>query len=399
MKKILGLLGISTLMATLAACGDTLPLEQKPASNARLLSLDPKQLGMNFDAGGNHSLARTTSGTLLSWGSDDWGQLGDDDVLTSQPIPVAVNTSEEFYSVSAGSQHSLALKTDGTVLSWGRDFAGQLGNDTDFLDQATPVLVENATEVVAISAGGFHSLALRSDGTVLSWGWDYCGQVTQATPVIVPELYDIVAVSAGGSHSLALNSRGEVFAWGCNDYWQLGNQGSWHQPVPTQTKLKSIVAVSAGGQFSLALRSDGSVLSWGRGDVGQLGNGGQLNYSRRDEAQPVLTDATITTISAGYNHVLALTNQNTILAWGADFWGALGDDSATTIQTAPIPVYKAEKIVAVSAGDGYSMALRANGTLLSWGADHFGQLGNDTNLLSQYTPVSVQLGSLVIPLP
>jgi alpha-tubulin suppressor-like RCC1 family protein len=203
--------------------------------------------------------------------------------------------------ISSGCEYVTALKNDGTVWAWGRNGYGQLGNGStsDCLTPAQTLkgASESATDfltgVTQISAGRGHTLALKSDGTVWAWGDNYYGQLgvnsftNSATPVQVlgvggfDYLRDIIHVSAGHNHSLALKNDGTVWAWGDNYYGQLGNNSTstWTTPVQVwgdggEGYLGSVSKIGAGRDFSLALKSDGTVRAWGYNHYGELGNGG-----------------------------------------------------------------------------------------------------------------------------
>jgi len=204
------------------------------------------------------SLALKRDGTVVSWGCNIEGQT---------TLPPGLNG---VVAIAAGRVHSLALKSDGTVVAWGLNNFGQTS------------VPAGLSDVIAISAGGFQSMALKSDGTVVAWGSTFNGQYWE--PVTVPGgLSDVVAISAGRFHSLALKGDGKVVAWGYNENGQAG--------VPTN--LTGVVAVAAGGFHSLALKSDGSVVSWGLNSIGQ-------------SLIPPAAAAQVKTISAGMLHSLAL---------------------------------------------------------------------------------------------
>ncbi len=386
MQKILFVaLGLS---ASLLSCITTTP--PPPPSTPTVIT--------KISAGAFHSLGLKSDGTVLAWGRDNQGQLGDGFGLDDKPTPVPVSGAIGIIAVAAGGYHSLALKSDGTVLAWGSDARGQLGNNAALDDKPTPVPVLGATNIIAISAGYFHSLALKSDGTMLAWGWSGGGQIGDgsvntaiSTPVPVLGATGIIAISAGGQHSLALKSDNTVLAWGVDSKGQLGDDAALNHkttPVPV-LGLTAITAISAGGDHSLARKSDGTMLAWGSDDYGQLGDDATLVY----KPTPVSISGTtsIAAISAGAEISLALKSDNTVFAWGQDDKGQLGNDVTLANNPIPVSVSSATSISAISAGGYHSLALKSDGKMLAWGYDDVGQLGDDTALINKPMPVSVFL--------
>jgi alpha-tubulin suppressor-like RCC1 family protein len=329
--------------------------------------------------GGFHTLALRSDGQVLGWGDNSSGQLGDGTTM-NQAVPVQVQAKNDIVAVAAGYYHSLALKSDGTVLSWGYPNGG------------IPVVVNGASKTIAISAGSAHSMALQSDGTVLSWGYNFYGQVGDGTtvdqpnPVTVVGAKNIVSIAAGGLHSLALKSDGTVLSWGYNGTGQLGDGTITDQSSPvTVAKTDNVISIAAGTYHNLAIKSDGTLISWGN-NIGLI---------------PVVVGgaSNIVAIAAGYADSFALKSDGTMLSWGDyNAFGQLGNGTQSWIPS-PTPVSGASKIIAISAGSNHSVALSSDGTMLSWGSDSSGQLGNDAVLADQFTPVSVDLGFDTIRLP
>jgi alpha-tubulin suppressor-like RCC1 family protein len=384
-----------------------LAVSKQDPSKKRSIFISINPIKASVAAGYGHSLALKTDGTVLSWGRDGSGQLGDDSSLTSKSTYVSVANASNIVAVAAGGNHSLALKSDGTLLAWGLDNTGQLGDGPVDIGKSTPVAVLNATNVIAIAAGGNHSLALKSDGTVLSWGLDSLGQLgndsaiaNQSVPVLVNGATSIVAIAAGDNQSLALKSDGTILSWGSDTSGELGNDSELiSQSTPVAVSgASNIIAISAGGAYCLALKSDGTMLSWGSDQKGQLGDDAVSAL----KAMPVSVNpeaSNIIAIAAGDSHSLALKSDGSLLSWGWDGSGQLGDDTAPADKFMPVAVSTASNIAAIAAGQRYSLALKSDGTMLSWGQDNDGQLGDDLANTNQFTPVSVLLDSFIIRLP
>ncbi len=186
------------------------------ATTNRDLPVEVKGLSgvIAISAGGDHSLALLSSGVVKAWGDNEFGQLGDG-TTTNRDEPVEVKgLSEVVAAISAGRSHSLALQSNGTVRAWGDNAAGQLGDGTT-TNRAKPVEVKGATGVTEISGGGEHSLGLLSNGTAIAWGEGDAGElgdgaagkgIHSSVPVEVANLDEVTAVSAGGFHDLALGA-------------------------------------------------------------------------------------------------------------------------------------------------------------------------------------------------
>ena len=316
-------------------------------------------------AGGYHSLALTASGNVYDWGNGGYGQLGNG-ARNPATAPVKVKGSggtgvlSNVVAVAGGMYHSLALTTTGHVFAWGYNGNGQLGNGST-TSSTTPVEVKGPggsgvlSNVVAIAAGGFHSVAVTAAGHVYSWGYNGFGQLGNGTttgsttPIEVQgtggtgALSGIVAAAAGGYHSLALTATGNVYAWGNDGNGQLGNgrtNSSSSTPIEVQGTggtgvLSGIVALAGGGYHSLALTASGAVYAWGNDSNGQLGNGTTTNSSRPAAVLGVGGPGPLTgvrTIAAGFSFSLATTNA-TVDGFGQNNDGQLGNGTTTTAST------------------------------------------------------------------
>jgi alpha-tubulin suppressor-like RCC1 family protein len=338
-----------------------------------------------ISAGSNHNLALLSSGAVMAWGDNGSGELGDGTMSGPETCPSGFSTTAcsttpvqtmglgGVRAISAGGGMSLALLSNGTVMAWGSNYAGSLGNGST-ANSDTPVPVSGLRHVQAISANGPHSLALLRNGKVMAWGDNEYGQLGDGThtgpeicpsagfstvpcskvPVPVSGLRNVIAISAGDDHNLALLNDGTVVAWGVNNDGQLGDGSTTDSDVPVAVhKLSGVSAISAGGFHSLALLSDGTVASWGDNGNGQLGNGTLLNGT---EPAPVSGLSEVTTISAGLAHSLAVLVDGTAKAWGWNEEGQLGNGTPKGESTLPTPVVGLSGVSVVSAGGYHSLA-------------------------------------------
>jgi len=222
--------------------------------------------------------------------------------------------------IAARESNSMALKSDGTVVAWEYNYFGQTN------------VPAGLNGVVSIAVGRSHSLALKSDGTVIAWGYNYFGQSNVPTG-----LNGVVSIAAGENHSLALKSDGTVVAWGYNYYGQTN--------VPAG--LTGVVSIAAGGNHSLVLKSDGTVVAWGLNARGETNVPAGLNG--------------VVSITAGDHHSLALKSDGTVVAWG-------GNGTGQTNVPAGL-----NGVVSIDAGGLHSLALKSDGTVVGWGYNGLGQ--------------------------
>jgi len=294
--------------------------------------------------------------------------------------------------LAGGGYHSLLLDPRGEVWAWGANPFGQLGSGAYSAERERFETVPDFSGVNSLAAGYYHSLALKSDGTVWAWGADFLGQLGNGETIHLPgmpplpdfgspepvqtlELSNAVAVAAGGFHSLALQGSGTVWAWGANWYGQLGDGTTNQQDAPIIVSgLSDVRALAGGGYHSLALKNDGTVWAWGRNDFSQLGNDATEQSS---QPVPVHGLSGVAAIAGGLWHSLALKADGTVWGWGRADSDQLGEVTAATLQR-PGPIGGLSNVVALAAGVSHSLALRSDGTVWTWGGNDSGQLGDGT---------------------
>jgi alpha-tubulin suppressor-like RCC1 family protein len=292
--------------------------------------------------------AITGDDKLVSWGDNYAGALGNG-TLTGTLVPSQVVNLTNVVSVDGGIYNAAAVKSDGTVWAWGDNSYGLLGNGTSIGQSLSPVQVPGLSNVIQVSFEGGAALALKSDGTVWTWGSSaFLGDGTTSlslSPVQVPGLSNVIQISEGGFYffgasqtSYVLKSDGTVWAWGDNQYGGLGNGTTNTQLTPTQIPgLSGITKVSAGLQSAVFLKNDGTVFAVGRNTFSELGNGTTTSSSVVVQSAITGVDDISVSNPCGASHVLAHKPDGTLWSWGYNEFGQLGLGT-TTNQSTPTQI-------------------------------------------------------------
>lgn len=381
-----------------------------------------------------YALMVAAASTASAWGDNGVGQMADGaatpcapDPCVGNPVPYAASGITGIVQLTAGASFGLALKSDGTVWGWGDNSFAQLTSaacaGVPCTGSTTPIQLAPATltGVVSIAAGAYFGMALRSDGTVWTWGDDHYGQLGNGTtvttgcfctsaPVQVSGLTMVAAVAAGGEAAYALLSDGTVWAWGDNAYSEQGTVACGADPcagstTPVQVAsatLTHVVRLAAGRHHAVAVQAGGALLAWGSGHYGQLGNGTTLTSGCFCSSVPVTVSGLtgVSGIASGVDAEasFAVRTDGTVWAWGDNGYGQLGRAACSPAPCAgantPQQVMPLTQIAAVVGGGGHAEALRADGTAWGWGDDRYGQLGDavpqTTGCSCVTTPVRAQ---------
>jgi len=304
---------------------------------------------------------------LLSWGKNEYGQLGGS-TTDNKDIPTPIGLNMTWACVAAAADHTLGIRHDGTLWAWGNNDFGCLGKDPEGSPNIqSPLEVKPSTTWVSVAAGSRHTVAINSDGTLWAWGRNDYGQLGNGTqddeydPTQIGEDDKWVSVSAGRNHTVAIKSDGTLWAWGEDDQQQLGNgEEEEGQLTPTQIgEDEDWISVAAGEWHTVAIKKDGSLWAWGKNDRGQLGVGND------NDTQDVPTEivighpATWLKVAAGLKNTFAIRTDGTLWAWGANNYGQLGDDS-TNDKDIPTQIGNENNWISVAAGFNHTVAIQGD---------------------------------------
>jgi alpha-tubulin suppressor-like RCC1 family protein len=342
---------------------------------------------------------------LWVWGNGSYGRLGNRQ-LTNRNTPLTTFAGgTNWKQVSAGDFHVSAIKTDGTLWTWGAGGGGRLGNGATTGNISTPVTTfAGGTNWKQVSVGNSYTAAIKTDGTLWTWGFGTNSQLGNAnttnrsTPVTTfAGGNDWKQVSAGGFYATAIKTNGTLWTWGSGIYGQLGNNQIVNRSTPVTTFAggNNWKQVSSGRDHTTAIKTDGILWIWGRNHAAQLGTNDTTNRS-----------TPVTTFAGGSNwkqvsaagtslagaHTAAIKTDGTLWTWGNGGFGRLGDNQ-TTVKSTPVTTFAGGtnwKQVSATWSSNTS-AIKTDGTLWTWGASSAAELGNNSTG-SRSTPITTFAG-------
>ena len=376
-------------------------------------SVKVKQLS----AGSWHCGCIDVNGNLYMWGLNQQGQLGNGD-LTMDDSTVPIKIMDNVKSVSVGYDHSAAITEDGSLYMWGDNDYGQLGNGTTE-NSYVPIKIMDNVKAVSLNKHGYTSAAITEDGSLYMWGVNLFGQLgngedgsgmknggfvydqyTKKSSVPIKIMDNVKSVSLGYSHSAAITEDGSLYMWGDNCNGELGNGESGYYennysklsnvPIKIMDNVKS---VSLGYYHSGAITEDGSLYMWGTNSYGKLGNS-KIGYQ---STVPIKIMDNVKSISLGYCHSGAITEDGSLYMWGYNNSGQLGNGDSASKENgyytySAVPIKIMDNVKSISLGYWHSGAVTKDDNLYMWGCNTNCQFGNGTYKGST-TPIKIEIPS------
>ena len=344
-----------------------------------------------------------TQGTLWSSGQATYGQLGDNTTVNKSSPVQTIAFGQNWKQVCCSGLSKVALKTDGTLWSWGYNTQGTLGDNTT-VNKSSPIqTVMGGTNWASINAGLYFAAGIKTDGTLWMWGYNSSGQLGDNTTVNKSSPVQTAAfgtnwkqVACGYRHTTAIKTDGTLWSWGINNQGSLGDNTtvSKSSPVQTTTFTSNWIQVCCAGQATTAnnsttaIKSDGTLWTWGGNVSGQLGDNTTVNKS--SPIQTVTGGTNWKSCSMSCTQVAAIKNDGTLWGWGRNDLGELGDNTVANKSSPVQTVTGGNNWVKVSAGY-CTTAIKADGSLWTWGYNGWGTLGDNT-IVNKSSPIQTVMG-------
>lgn len=313
--------------------------------------------------------------TLWAWGGNQHGQVGNSTTNSSgQKTRIQISTDNTWIDIDGGYQHSVALKSDGTIWAWGYNDQGEIG-DNSTTDAKTPIQIGIDSDWTDVEAGYQYTMALKSDGSL--WIWGSCDAVTSKVPLQFGTASDWAKIAGGWNHSYGIKKDGTLWAWGAGRLGD-GVTTSSKTAVAIGTDLWSEIA--AGENYSIGIKADGTIWGWGISDYGQAGTTGGY----KSVPTQIGTDANWSKVTAGQKHTVAIKTDGSMWSWGSNGGtNNLGDGTNISSRNTPGQIGTATDWDMAAAGNSHTMALKKDGTLWAFGYNGVGPLGDNTLFVAE----------------
>ena len=397
MKKIISVLMALALFFLAVIFFTSCQISEKSTESGEKLTENISEQAIHYTiaAGYEHSMAIKSDGSLWAWGGNWWGQLGDGTEGATEYKLTPVKIMDGVTQVSVGANLTLAIKSDGSLWAWGYNWGGRIITDDSTIEESySPMKIMDG--VTQVSTSSDFTMAIKIDGSLWAWGRNEHGGLGDGTkanrysPVKIMD--EITQVSVGDVHTMAIKIDGSLWAWGYNEHGELGDGTMEYMDSPVKI-MDGVTQVSAGFGHTMAIKIDGSLWAWGRNEHGGLGDG-----TRENRYSPVKIMDGVVQVSAGGDYAagftMAIKNDGSLWAWGYNRDGELGDG---TTEHSYSPVKIMDGVVQVSAGARHTIAIKSDGSLWAWGYSVRGQIGDGTLVryddwkinLNRLTPVKI----------
>jgi len=343
-----------------------------------------------ISAGGDHTCGLYPTGTIQCWGKGSSYQLGNGSA-SSASNAVSVSGISSAVELATGGNHSCALLSDGTVKCWGSGNYGQMGDYSNSNNSTPNLIYDTGAQAIQINSGTNHICVVNQIGTVLCWGYNAYGQIgnnnttNQSYPQEVSGLIGVSQVALGSLHSCALLSSGGVECWGFGGNGQLGNGSTSNSNTPVSVSgISTATKISSGSSHTCARLSNGVMKCWGYGGNGQLGDDSLVDRSTPVSVSGISTAADI---GGGDQHTCAVLSSGSVKCWGGNSYGQLGDSSNTSRKTAT-SVTSLSNASKITLGESHTCSLNTDNSSKCWGRNNSKQLGTDNTTDSNFPIVT-----------
>jgi alpha-tubulin suppressor-like RCC1 family protein len=342
--------------------------------------------------------------TLFTWGANDFGQLGDNTIITRSTPVTTFAGGTTWKSVAGAGYRTFAIKTDGSLWGWGFSDRGLLGTNDGTPNRSTPVTTfAGGNNWKQVSGGSFHTAAIKTDGSLWTWGRNFNtstlginlnSDANRLTPITTfAGGTNWKQVATGENCTAAIKTDGTLWMWGSNANGKLGTNdtNTKSTPVTTFAGGTNWKQVACATDHIVAIKTDGSLWTWGRNNEAQLGTN-----DTNTRTTPVTTFAggnTWKSVVVSGSSTAAIKTDGSLWLWGSNESGQLGDNTTITRSTPVTTFAGGNNWKQVSAGNSYTAAIKTDGSLWTWGFTFGGRLGNNiTGFNSRITPVTTFAG-------
>ena len=298
-----------------------------------------------------------------------------------------LGSAYQVYAAPDPFGHStFAIKDDGSLWGWGWEYSDdRQAFETREVQPLPAKILDNVAVIVSELAVHRHT-AIKADGSLWAWGSNWNGALgdgtTEDRTIPVKIMDNVSSVSKESEHTMAIQTDGSLWAWGSNWNGVLGDGTTENRTIPVKI-MDNVSSVSMGSGYTMAIQTDGSLWAWGSNWNGMLGDG-----TTEDRAIPVKIMDNVSSVSLGGSHTMAIQTDGSLWAWGSNRYGEIGD--GTTINR-NLPVKIMDDIVYAWPTHGRTTAVKTDGSLYAWGSNENGQLGDGT-IINRYSPVRIMNG-------